>query len=149
MRRRIHSSPTSLVLALFALGAMGCAAQAPLTVGADSFTLERPAPLAGPGLEVTRISTREAEVSLWVRFRDVAGTHTARVRWIDPFGRLHLDSGPVVVNPEGGLRAAAGLTSTLPIQGGPAELLPGTWTAEVSIDGRPLLQRRITLERAG
>ena len=36
-----------------------------------------------------------------------------------------------------------------PIQGGPAELLPGTSTAEVSIDGRPLLQRRITLERAG
>lgn len=132
-----------------ALGLPACAARPSLRVAERQLSFERPAPLVGPRTQADAIRTDDADVTLWVRFAAVAGPHTVRVRWIDPLGRLALDSGPLPLNGEGGYRELAGLTSTLPIRQAPAGLLPGAWRARVEVDGALLVDQRFTIEDSG
>ena len=128
---------------------MACSAPLSTRVTDTALTLEAPEPLSEPSVRTSTVRTDEDGITLWVRFKDVEGPHTVRVRWFDPLGRLALDSGPLVLNSEGGYRRIAGLTAHMPIRNAPSAQLPGAWRAEVSLDGNPLTEARFELEDTG
>lgn len=105
-------------------------------------------PLAGPTVRDTAFRADADAVSLWLSFADVVDTHSVRVRWRDPRGRVLGDTGPVALNAAGGYRPHAGFVARLPLAGAPASLLAGTWVAEVSWDDRPLVKRSFTIAAA-
>ena len=146
--RALDALPLPAALAV-ALGTSlaGCAAHTLETRLVDqAFTSVAVAsPLAGPTVRDTTFRADADAVSLWLSFADVVDTHAVRVRWRDPRGRVLGDSGPVAVNGEGGYRPRAGFVARLPLRGGPASLVPGTWGAEVSWDDRPLVRRSFTV----
>lgn len=144
-----RSSRNALALVLAVAGAAGCSARALEPRLADhAFASAWASPLEGPAVRDTRFGVDTEGVTLWLAFADVLDTHTVRVRWRDPSGRIQRDSGPIAINREGGYRPRAGFSARLPVRDAPASLRPGEWIAEVSWDERPLLARTFVLTEA-
>ncbi len=140
--------PALLVMSACAAG-LGCAAHHLEPRLTDvAFSAQPVRPLEAPQVRATRFAVGDDAVSLWLEFADVLDTHTLRVRWHDPLGRVSGDTGPIALNTEGGYRPRAGVVARLPLSGAPASLLPGTWTAEVLWDDRPLVGRSFEIEAA-
>lgn len=79
-----------------------------------------------------RVSDRQAVA--WAEFENAHGERTARFRWINSDDLVVLDSGPLRVAPDEQLYRVRRVWSVLPIAGGTARYMPGTWRVEVWFD---------------
>ena len=90
------------------------------------------------------LATDERAVS-WVEVGPMSTTHKIEWNWLSPQGDLYLYEGPLIIGEVGQPSDDWTAWSQIDIAGAAASSLPGLWTVEVLVDGRPLVKEQFTL----
>lgn len=90
------------------------------------------------------VSTDEQAVS-WVEIGPLSSTHEVEWNWYSPSGDLYLNDGPVKIGELGQAFDDWPAWSQIDLAGATASTLPGSWTVDILVDGRPLVTEHFTI----
>lgn len=92
--------------------------------------------------------TTDVAAVAWAEFLNVHGSHQVRFQWFNDEDELVLDSGPVPLSPDASkLYDVRRAWSVLPIHGHPPAQMTGDWTIKVLLDGKPLDELEIEIDK--
>lgn len=101
-----------------------------------------------PEEETTVFSPEDPQALMWLKLDEVAGRHTLRWEWYDPYGKLYLTTGDYKVNTDGKYRPYNTSWHKMAIKGEKAANLPGKWRVKVFLDERPVVSREFEIKNS-
>ena len=89
--------------------------------------------------------TTDERATSWIKIGPISTTHEVEWNWYSPQGDLYGYGGPWTVGEVGQRHDWWAAWATIDITEFAASSLPGLWTVEVFLDGRPLVTEQFTL----
>lgn len=99
-----------------------------------------------PRFRTDAFSITDPQAVSWVKIGPMTTTHVVEWNWYSPQGDLYLYDGPVTIGEVGQSHDDWPVWSQIDIADADAGSLPGDWTVEIFVDGRPLVTETFLIQ---